>query len=76
MSVNYLLGVRSLYNTDTETVVELDTFYGKKIIKLPYKKTESRKGIRYNYNIGVKNYCKALSIDYRKYFSLIHKDCF
>lgn len=72
--VNYLKGVRCLYNTDTASIVELDTFEGTKQIRLPYTKFVSPKGIRFNYIMGVKSFCKALGIDYRKYFHLIHKD--
>ena len=72
---NYLLGVKCLYNTDTYTVIELDTKHCKKIIRLPYTRVVNLQGDKYEYSMSVKNYCKAMGIDYRKYFQMIHKDC-
>lgn len=68
--VAYLNGVRCLYNTDKESVIELTTDYGKKIIKLPYTEVESQKGKRFDYRMGIRNYCDTLGIDFYVYFNI------
>lgn len=77
--VAYLDGVRCLYNTDTESVIELVTDKFKKIVRLPYTVTILEKdrgnGNRYNYSNNVKSICKALNINTRDYFGIIHSDC-
>ena len=72
---NELLGVRILCNQNNITYVEIDTTYGKKKLRLPYTVTITERGDKYNYSMSVKSWCKAMNINYKRYFNLIHKDC-
>ena len=77
MKKNYLIGVRSIYNEDKETAIEIETYFFKRIIKLPYKVIElmgDRKP-RYEYSKSIKDYCLEHNIEYITYFAFNHKDC-
>lgn len=77
--VAYLYGVKCLYNTDTESVIELVTDKFKKTVRLPYTVTTLERdrgnGNKYNYRNNVKSICKTLNINTRNYFGIIHSDC-
>lgn len=76
--VEYLDKVKSLYNTDTYTVVEIETNKNRYTFKLPYTEIVLEKhrgtGVKYNYSLGVKQWCKLHGISTKEYFKILHKD--
>ena len=72
--VEYLDKVKSLYNTDTYTVLDIETNKDKYRIRLPYVIIESQKGDRYGYSMGVNQWCKLHGIITKEYFKILHKD--
>ena len=68
--VEYLDKVKSLYNTDTYTVLDIETNKDKYRVRLPYVIIQSQKGDRYGYSMGVKQWCSIHKINYQYYFNL------
>jgi len=74
--LRYLEGVRVIDNRNNITLVELTTNLGKEYLRIPYKvKQLTENKNRYEYPIGVKQFCKARNINCTYYFAIIHKDC-
>ena len=72
--VEVLQGVKSLYNDDNFTHLELITNYRKIRCRLPYTKIQlynKDSGIyTYKYTINIQQYCKYMNINCYKYLYL------
>ena len=74
---NYLEGVRCIANTENYSIIELETTYYKKLIRLVHTTKEIKQGgeDRYEYSLSIKDYCRLHDIKYKDYLNMIHKDC-
>ena len=70
----YLDGVRTKYNTDKYTVVEISTDKNTYTAKLPYTKTqkENREDV-YQYSLSIRDWCKLRKIIIKDYFGFKHQ---
>ena len=74
---NYLEGVRCIGNTDNYSLIELETTFYKKIIRLVHTVVPVPSGQqdRYEYSLSIKDYCRLHDIKYRDYLNMLHRDC-
>ena len=70
----YLDGVRTKYNTDKYTVVEISTDKNTYTAKLPYtiKHKEKVEDI-YQYSLSIRDWCKLRKIIIKDYFGFKHQ---
>lgn len=57
-----LKAIKAIANTDNFTILELRTNKGKRNVRLPYAKVEGLQGTKYNYSMGIIEYCKLHNI--------------
>ncbi len=72
--VEYLDKVKSLYNTDKYTAVEITTNKDVYTAKLPYtiKPKEKERDV-YQYSISIRDWCRLRHIIVKDYFKFKHK---
>lgn len=75
--LRYLEGIKVIDNRNNITLVELTTNLGKEYLKIPYKvKQLIDNKDRYEYLMGVRQFCSARNINCKKYFGFVHMSCY
>lgn len=75
--LRYLEGIKVIDNRNNITLIELTTNLGKEYLRIPYKvKQLIDDKDRYEYTMGIKQFCNARNIYCRDYFGFIHRDCY
>ena len=76
--MEYLEGVRVLYNTDDSSRVEIVTNTNIYKVDFTFNKKELQNGHKnkytYRYPISIKDFCKSKGINYKDYFYILHND--
>lgn len=73
--MEYLKAINSISNNNNITTIKLITNKQTKYINIPYKIVTHPKGVRFNYNLNIFNYCNINNIDTNKYLRGVSWDC-